>query len=104
MIRFLNGIKVLSEFDDPTHSACVVLRQILEIGCNFQINGAPPKVMTHAHRDFAEFGSHSGSCLNIPAKSALDQQNKLCFPSGFTIVPSSAVLTGHRTMDLTAVA
>ena len=85
------SVNARAELDRPTHSAWVVLKQILEISCDFQTKGTSPKAMTHPHLDMTAFALPLGSCLNVPVKSASAHTFKLNVPSCFMMIPLLAV-------------
>ena len=72
----------------------VVLKQILEISCDFQTKGAPPKVIACPCRDFTAFTLPLGSCLQVPAKSASAHTFKSNVPSCFIVTPLLMVPAG----------
>ena len=85
------SVNARAELDRPTHSAWVVLKQILEISRDFQTKGTSPKAMTHPHLDMTAFALPLGSCLNVPVKSASAHTFKLKVLSHFAMTPLSVV-------------
>ena len=81
------GTIACMELERFNHSAWVVLRQILEISCDFQTNGAPPKVVTNPHCDFTASALPLGSCPCVLAKSASTHTFKSNTPSWFIATP-----------------
>ena len=96
------GVNARTELDGPTHSAQVVIKQILEISCDFQTKGAPPKVMTCLCCDLTAFALPLGSCPNAPAKSASAQTLKSNVLSCLIVTPLLTVPAGLPMMHLTA--
>ena len=98
------GIGAHTELERPTCSAWVVLKQISEISCDFQTEGAPPKVITCPCHDFTAFASPLGSCPQVPAKFESAHAFKLNVPLCFIITPLLMVPAGQQMMHSMALA
>ena len=98
------GVNACTELDSLTCLAWVVLKHNLEISCDFQTEGAPPKAMMHPHRDLTAFALPLGSCPQVPAKSVSARTSKSNAPSCFMMTPLLMVPAGQQMMHLTALA
>ena len=85
------GVNDQRELDRLAHSAWVMLKQILEINCDFETKGTPPKATTHLHRDLTAFAHPLGSCPNNPAKSTSAHAFGQNVPSFFAVISLSVV-------------
>ena len=93
LIGLLAGVNAGRELDRPAHSAWMALKQILEINCDSQNGGTPPRVMICPHNlDLTALAFPLGSFPNVlPAKSSSAHTLKLNVLLFLAMIPLSAV-------------